>query len=109
MTTQSDLEAAFLQAWRAFAPDAPWPVSEYRFDSYRRWRLDFAWPDAKVGVEMQGGTWTEGRHTRGKGYDADCEKANALHDLGWRVYRITASMLKRNPAGMVAMVREAIG
>ena len=108
MMTQSSLEAAFAQAWRAFAPDAPAPVSEYRFDSVRRFRLDYAWPEQRVGVELQGGTYTQGRHTRGPGYDADCVKANLLASHGWRVYRVTASML-REPEAVVAMVREALG
>ena len=107
--TRSDLEAAFLQAWRAFAPDAPEPVAEYRFAPPRRFRLDFAWVPQRVGVELQGGTFTQGRHTRGTGYERDCEKHNLLQSAGWRCYYVTAGMLDRDPAGVVAMVREAIG
>src|SRR5687768_16750315 len=28
----------------------------------RRWRFDFAWPELKVAVECDGGTFTGGRH-----------------------------------------------
>ena len=108
MMTQSSLESAFAQAWRIYAPDAPSPVSEYRFDSVRRFRLDYAWPEQRVGVELQGGTYTQGRHTRGPGYDADCVKANLLASHGWRVYRVTASMLRDDPEGVVRMVSSAL-
>ncbi len=73
-------------------------VPEYRFDSIRRWRADFAFPKAKLLVEVEGGTWTQGRHTRGKGFEADCDKYNAAATLGWRVLRFTPGMIKRGEA-----------
>ncbi len=33
----------------------PKPAREYRFHRERRWRFDFAWPDYKVAVEVEGG------------------------------------------------------
>ena len=33
---------------------------------------------------------------------------NAAQRLGWVVYRVTAGMLKDDPAGVVEMVREAL-
>ena len=110
----SDLESAFLLAWRLYAPDAPEPIAEARFDPDRRWRFDFAWKHlgyfgrGGVAVEIDGGIWTQGRHTRGAGYEGDVRKCNAAVSLGWRVYHVTASML-RNPQACVRMVREAIG
>jgi hypothetical protein len=65
----------------------PRPVTEHRFDSSRRWRFDFAWPAAKLALEVEGGVWTEGRHTRGSGFTADIEKYNAATVQGWRVLR----------------------
>jgi very-short-patch-repair endonuclease len=106
--TQSDLEREFLTRWRQLAPDAPEPVTEYRFHPVRRFRFDFAWPDALVAVECEGGVWTRGRHTRGAGFVADCEKYNAATSLGCKLYRETADMLRADPAGVVAMVREAL-
>lgn len=105
----SDLESAFLRAWHAFAPDAPEPVREYRFDDVRRFRLDFAFPERRVGIELQGGVWTGGRHTRGAGYERDVVKLNLLQSLGWRCFYVTASMLRDDPQSVVRMVREAIG
>ena len=107
----SNLEAAFLVSWRLFGslePAFKEPECEYRFHPVRRWRFDFAWPTVQVAVEMEGGIWTRGRHTRGKGFEADCEKYNAATALGWRVFRCTAGMLEDDPYSFVTIVREAI-
>jgi very-short-patch-repair endonuclease len=70
--------------------DLPEPVREYRFHPERRWRFDFAWPANHVAVEVDGGTWGRGRHSRGRGFAADCEKLNQAALLGWTVLRFTA-------------------
>ena len=62
-------------------------VREYRFHPERRWRLDFAWPERTFAVEIEGGIWTGGRHTRGKGFLGDEEKYAEAMLLGWTVYR----------------------
>ena len=63
----------------------PEPVPEYQFHQTRRWRFDYAWPLHKFALEVEGGIWTQGRHTRGAGAAADLEKYSeaALH--GWRL------------------------
>ena len=77
---------------RSWLPD---PVTEYRFHSTRKWRFDFAWPDSKIALEAEGGTWgsKKSRHTTGKGFEGDCEKYNEAQLLGWRVYRFTTNMI----------------
>lgn len=72
----------------------PQGVAEYRFDDRRRWRFDLAWPDRHVALEVEGGTWVAGRHTRGRGYEADLEKYNRALELGWRVFRVTPAMVE---------------
>ena len=62
---------------------------EYRFHPIRRWRFDAAYPERGVAVELDGGTFTFGRHTRGAGFEKDCEKINEAQILGWRVFRFT--------------------
>ena len=78
--------------------DFPWPEREYRFDTKRRFRFDFAWPKYLVGVEVEGGTWTGGYHVRGKGYDSNCEKYNLAGEYGWTVLRYTRRMIKDGSA-----------
>jgi hypothetical protein len=67
----------------------PAPVAEHRFDPARRWRFDYAWVDQKVALEVEGGVWTNGRHTRGAGFLADVCKYNRAAVLGWRLLRCT--------------------
>lgn len=69
------------------------PIPEYRFHPERRWRFDFAWPDHLVALEVEGGVWSGGRHTRPRGFLADIEKYNAATTLGWRVLRTTPEAL----------------
>jgi len=66
---------------------------EYRFTPDRRWRFDFAWPDLKVALEVEGGAFINGRHNRGAAFEADCEKYNVATALGWRVLRVTPRMV----------------
>ena len=67
--------------------------AEVRFDDKRRWRFDFAHVPSKVAIEIEGGTWTHGRHNRASGYSRDCEKYNAATAQGWRLFRLTSDML----------------
>lgn len=63
-------------------------VTEHQFHPDRKWRFDFAWLEQKVALEVEGGMWTAGRHSRGSGVVKDIEKYNAAVLLGWRVLRV---------------------
>lgn len=72
----------------------PAAVTEYAFATpQRKWRFDFAWPGRFLALEIEGGIFTHGRHTRGKGFEADMEKYNEAALLGWRVLRVSPGML----------------
>lgn len=71
----------------------PAPVAEFRFHPTRKWRADFAWPDAKVLLEVEGGIFIQGRHSRGTGMQKDMEKYNNAALLGYRVLRCTPKTL----------------
>lgn len=71
----------------------PAPVAEYRFDPDRRWRFDLAWPATRLAVEVHGGIWTAGRHTRGSGQLKDWEKLNAAALDGWRVLQVSPAQV----------------
>lgn len=102
----SSLESKFAFYWKALAQDVPEPptlVREYRFDPKRRWRFDFALPAKRVAFEMEGGIWSGGRHTRGAGFIADCEKYNTATLAGWRIIRVTAQAITgENVAAWIA-------
>jgi len=74
------------------------PEREYKFHSARRWRFDFAWPEYMLAVEIEGGIWTNGRHSRGAGMEADMEKYNEAGILGWTVLRFSSRMIKTGVA-----------
>jgi len=69
------------------------PVYEHRFHPTRKWRFDIAWVDSKVAIEVQGGIWTKGRHSRGKGQLNDMEKFNNAQLLGWTLFLVTPQQL----------------
>jgi len=80
------------------------PVSEFRFAPPRKWRFDWAWPEWKLAVEIEGGAWVRGRHNRGKGFIGDLEKYNAATILGWAVLRVTPQHVHAGQA--IAWIRE---
>lgn len=83
------------------------PAREYRFSPPRFWRFDFAFPERKVAVEIEGGVYNGGRHTRGSGFVADCEKYNRAATLGWRVLRFPTHEVKNGHA--IAVLEQALG
>jgi hypothetical protein len=80
-------------AWQMKAAGLPRPTFEFRFSQGRRWRFDVAWPERSIAVEVEGGSYVAGRHTRPAGFEADCEKYNEAVALGWRVLRVTPHMI----------------
>ena len=78
----------------------PMPTCEYTFAKEklgRGWRMDFAWPDVDgnggVYLEVDGGAWSGGRHTRGRGFIEDQEKRNAAVSMGWMPLHCTPASL----------------
>jgi uncharacterized protein YecE (DUF72 family) len=72
----------------------PAPVRELRFAPPRLWRFDFAWPDRQIAVEIEGGVFVRGGHSRGVDFTDDCEKYDIAALLGWRVYRFTVKQFE---------------
>lgn len=102
----SDLETAFDTLWRLTS--YPPLDTEIRFHPPRRWRLDRGHVAAMVGVELDGATWTGGRHTRGAGYSKDCTKLNQATADGWAVFRITRDMLDNDPMLPLSLIAATI-
>ena len=63
------------------------PLTEHRFHPIRKWRFDYAWPEHRIALEVEGGVWVGGRHTSGAGFVKDMEKYNEAACLGWRIIR----------------------
>jgi very-short-patch-repair endonuclease len=83
---------------------------EYRFHSERKWRADFSVEPieaARILVEIDGGSWVAGRHTRGTGFEKDAEKLNAAAELGYRTLRFTPRMVESGEA--LAQIKRILG
>ena len=49
-----------LMRLRSDGVDLGYWEAEYQFHPTRKWRLDFAWPELWLGIEIQGSTWARG-------------------------------------------------
>jgi hypothetical protein len=85
-------------------------IREFVFAAPRKWRADFAVMDNARGadllIEVDGGSWSGGRHTTGSGFQADCDKLNEATILGFRVLRVTPAMVDDGRA--LALIERAI-
>jgi hypothetical protein len=82
--------------------DIPLPETEHKFHPTRKWRFDYAWPRYKIALEVEGGVWTGGRHTRPKGFLGDVEKYNHAAAMGWRILRTTpGNLIKAETAQLI--------
>lgn len=103
----SALEDQFLQQWekaisipleREYSDIPAWEVDfqERHSKSKRskRYRLDFAHPASRTGIEIQGGIYNRGRHVTGSGYERDCKKYNLAYTSGWTIFLLSTAMVK---------------
>lgn len=67
---------------------------EFQFHPSRRWRSDFHLVGKKILIEVEGGIWTQGRHTRAKGYLEDMDKYNEATILGYQVLRFSTEQVQ---------------
>ncbi|MDL2310269.1 endonuclease domain-containing protein [Parabacteroides sp. OttesenSCG-928-B22] len=81
-------------------------VKEFLFHPTRKWRFDYAIPEHKIAIEVEGGVFTRGRHVRPQGFLGDIEKYNAGTLLGWRIFRVTPDSLLRTKT--LNLIKEAI-
>lgn len=71
----------------------PMPQREYKHIPNRNFRLDFAWPDVKVGIEVQGMVHRiEGR------FKGDIEKRALGLINGWRILEVDRAAIKSGMA-----------
>lgn len=71
----------------------PAPVREFQFCPPRKWKIDFAWPEYKLALEVEGGAFIQGRHVRGVGFKGDIEKYNEIQMQGYILFRIMPDQL----------------
>ena len=65
---------------------------EVRVCEDRRWKMDFAEREVRrprLAFEIEGGIWTAGRHSRGKGMQDDMDKYNRATIEGFVLFRFS--------------------
>ena len=78
-------------------PRLPMPKWQYQIGgSGHKW--DFGWESRRVLVEVQGGTYARGAHTRGAGYAADRIRSNLAQLDGWLVLEFTGGQVQDGTA-----------
>ena len=104
----SALEDQFLGLWQAKFPSIALErefsdVEEWERDFQeryskskrsKRYRADFAHPESRCIIEIQGGTYMRGRHVSGSGYERDARKFNLAMMSGWKVFLLTSTTAK---------------
>ncbi|MGH2702086.1 MAG: type IV toxin-antitoxin system AbiEi family antitoxin domain-containing protein [Actinomycetota bacterium] len=70
-----------------------------------RRRLDFAWPELKVGVEVDSRTW----HEEYSALERDAGRANFYLDAGWKVLRLTRRGMRDEGPSLAGKLRRIIG
>lgn len=81
----------------------PRPELQYliRGRNGERWRVDFAWPDARVVAEYDSVEWHAGRVEMLR----DKARFAGVQDAGWIVIPIVADDVRRNPARLCDRIR----
>jgi very-short-patch-repair endonuclease len=82
----------------------PRPTFQYAVPG-TRYRVDFAYPDARLAIEVDG----YASHGTRTAFEADRDRQNCLVLAGWMVIRFTWTQVVRQPGSVAAQVRAALG
>lgn len=92
----SEVRRRFLAHLTAHA--LPAARCEFRFDPDRKWMFDYCWPEHNVALEVEGGVFSKGRHSRALGFVGDIHKYNRAAELGWIVVRCVPDSVRLKDA-----------
>jgi hypothetical protein len=88
--------------WQLKAEKAPPWRRQYAFsEAYgRAWKIDFAWPELLLAVEIQGGIWRKGggAHSHPSNILRNMKKCNALTALRWRLLQFSTDEVQSGSA-----------
>lgn len=92
-------------AWKAAGIGEP--ITELQFLKERKWRFDFAWPEERIAIEVNGGGG-RGRHNTVIGNTKDSEKLNAAQVAGWIVLQYTVISVKDSVQIAADLIKAAL-
>lgn len=87
----SELELAFAKQLTVL--ELPPPQREFKFHPNRDWRFDYAWPDKKIAVEVQGMP-----HRIRERFLSDVEKLAVAQIHGWQVLLVAGQDVRSGRA-----------
>jgi hypothetical protein len=100
------LELEFHEAWIDEFGAALGPLErQFRHNHRRRWRWDFR--IGNVLIDIQGGTFIRGAHSRGVGQDKDFEKWNDAIRHGFRPL-LFGTLAMKDPIACVTLTAEIL-
>jgi len=65
------------------------------------WKIDFLSEKLKIAIEIQGGTFCNGGHSRGGYQHSDFDKANYLQNLEYEIYLVDTLHIQRQAFAMI--------
>jgi very-short-patch-repair endonuclease len=83
-------------------------VCEFQFHPFRKYQLDFVWEKEKVCLEVDGGGFIHGAHSRGSGQWKDMLKRNEATLMGWKVFVVTPKMLTLEDGRAALLLEQAL-
>jgi hypothetical protein len=104
-TPMSVAEAAVLRTFESAGIDRPVCQYEVSDGAGGRYFLDFAWPAARLALEVDGFRY----HATPTSYANDTRRANRLVALGWIVLRTTPREMLDTPTTVLEAVRARLG
>jgi len=102
--TGSPLETRFIRLLRGARLPLPQCQCEIRDHGRLLARVDFAYPDIRLAIEVDGYRWHSGRVR----WERDLARRNELTMRGWRVVHVTWSDLEERPEHVVQMIVAAL-
>ena len=77
------------------------PVENYRREfPVDRYRIDFAWDEVLLGVEVHGSKW----HRKRRRWSSDLSRHNALTALGWTILHFTWEDIRTRPDEVISEI-----
>lgn len=97
-------ESAMESEARLVFIDGGLPLPELQYEIIDRcgelWRVDFAWPEARLAVEYDSVEW----HANPTAFKHDRIKTSRLQECGWSVMPIVVDDVRKNPLDLVARI-----
>lgn len=91
----SSLEQLFDSLWNLHYPEIDLET-EVKLISGRRFRFDYVHLKSKTAIEVNGGNYINGRHTRGVALNSEYEKFNLAQIQGYQIFLLSGDMVTKN-------------